>query len=101
MDKDSTWKSYGKIIVIAVCYLIMFFILSINSSIPVVIGIVCAIFGWSALSKIRPAMFVWMPIGGWLIYLGVKLVLSIMIGIFVAPYKIGCSIADNFLNVNE
>lgn len=101
MDKGSIWKSYGKIIVVAVCYLIMFFILSINSSIPVILGIVCAIFGWSTLNKIQPAMFLWMPIGGWLIYVLIKLILSIMIGIFVAPYKIGCSIADAFLNVSE
>lgn len=50
---------------------------------------VFAFFGWRALNRIQPAMFIWMPLAGWLIYFFVKFILSALIGVFVAPYVIG------------
>ncbi|MGG7619550.1 hypothetical protein [Bacillus coreaensis] len=44
--------------------------------------------GWSALNKITPNIFLFMPLIGWVIYFGIKLVLSLLIGMFVTPFKI-------------
>ena len=53
----------------------------------------CAVFGWQALNRIQPAMFIWMSWTGWIIYFCVKFILSAIIGLFVAPFKIGKLIA--------
>ncbi|MBE5942429.1 MAG: hypothetical protein E7264_07830 [Lachnospiraceae bacterium] len=37
-------------------------------------------YGWSALNKITPNIFLFMPIIGWLIYFVIKLFLSLLIG---------------------
>lgn len=44
--------------------------------------------GWSALNKITPNIFLFMPLIGWVIYFVIKFVLSLMIGMFVTPFKI-------------
>lgn len=44
--------------------------------------------GWSFLNKITPSIFLFMPLGGWLIYFVIKLVLSLLIGLIVMPFKI-------------
>lgn len=44
--------------------------------------------GWSALNKITPNIFLFMPVIGWIIYFGIKLAVSLMIGMFVTPFKI-------------
>lgn len=53
--------------------------------------------GWKALNGITPSVFLILPIGGWLIYLLVKLFLSYFIGVFVAPFYISKQIF-NLLN---
>lgn len=58
-----------------------------------VVIIACAFFGWKALNSIQPAMFLWMSWVGWLIYFSIKFFLSAVIGLFVAPFKIGKWIA--------
>ena len=49
----------------------------------------CAFFGWRALNKIQPSMFLWMSFAGWIVYFFVKFILSALIGFFVAPFEIG------------
>jgi hypothetical protein len=44
--------------------------------------------GWSALNRITPNVFLFMPLVGWGIYFIIKLMLSMMIGMFVTPFKI-------------
>lgn len=44
--------------------------------------------GWSTLNKITPNIFLFMPVIGWVIYFVVKFIISIMIGMFVTPFKI-------------
>lgn len=44
--------------------------------------------GWRFLNKITPAMFIWMPLVGWLIYFSVKLVLSYFIGLIALPIEL-------------
>ena len=43
-------------------------------------------FGWRALNRITPDVFLIMPLGGWFIYILIKGLLSIFVGVFVAPY---------------
>lgn len=50
--------------------------------------------GWKALNMITPNVFLIMPIVGWLIYFGVKLVASLFVGLFIGPYKVGCFLGD-------
>ncbi len=78
----------------AVIWGIVILFLAINDTIAVVIALVCAIFGWMTLNRIQPAMFIWMSWFGWLLYFVIKLILSAIIGLFVAPFKIGRWIAD-------
>lgn len=45
----------------------------------------CIPFGWHVLNKITPRIFLFMPIIGWVLYFGVKAMLSAIIGIFACP----------------
>ncbi|MBQ5320701.1 MAG: hypothetical protein J6K88_01365 [Oscillospiraceae bacterium] len=89
----------GKAVIIIVGYiLIMGAILaavqSDHSSIVGITLLVCAVFGWKALNKITPDIFLFMNITGWIIYFGVKGFLSIFIGVFVAPFQIAKMISN-------
>lgn len=55
---------------------------------------ILAIFGWRALRKVTPRIFLILPIVGWIIFFLVKAILSFIIGIFVAPYVIAQGIAN-------
>lgn len=54
------------------------------------IGYFCAgiPWGWSALNKITPNLFLFMSWFGWVIYFVIKLIISMIIGMFVTPFKI-------------
>lgn len=58
--------------------------------------IICIFFGWRALNAIQPEMFLWMSLFGWLIYFLIKAMLSLFIGVFVAPIKIGKWVHTSF-----
>ena len=64
-----------------------------QGELALIVILACAIFGWQALNSIQPAMFIWMSWAGWIIYFCVKFILSAIIGLFVAPFKIGKLIA--------
>ncbi len=51
--------------------------------------IICGYFGWISLTKITPNIFLWMSFAGWALYFLIKGILSGIIGIFVAPFKLG------------
>ena len=53
-----------------------------------------AIFGWIALKKITPRIFLILPLIGWIIYFLIKLLLAMLIGGFVAPFVISKAIAN-------
>jgi hypothetical protein len=44
--------------------------------------------GWVALNKIRPNIFLFLPIIGWVIYFIVKFVLSYFVGLVAFPINI-------------
>ena len=54
-----------------------------------IIIIPCAYYGWQALNRIQPSMFLWMSFLGWIIYFVVKFTLAFFIGVFVAPIVLG------------
>ena len=78
---------------------ILFALLESDNSVVLFITLAaCGYFGWRALAKITPEVFLWMPIASWLIYFLVKGILSIIIGAFVAPFWIGKTISSKVMH---
>lgn len=48
--------------------------------------IACVPYGWKVLNMITPAIFVWMPWIGWVIYIIVKIAAAALVGIFALAY---------------
>lgn len=98
--KDFLCSGAGKAVMIVIIYCIIFGCLSIVASIDGteviggIVAIICAFFGWKALDKIQPKIFLFMPIIGWVIYVAVKGTLSIFIGLFVAPFVIAKKVTE-------
>jgi hypothetical protein len=44
--------------------------------------------GWSALDRITPNIFLFMPLGSWVFYFMVKATLSMFVGLVALPLKI-------------
>lgn len=57
--------------------------------VAVILAVIFTVFGWKALSRITPNVFLTMPIGGWITYCMVKGTISFFLGVFVAPFVIG------------
>lgn len=94
-------SSTGRIVLTIALYLVIFGIeyallaaFNNNSMVFVIIAIVMAYFGWKALNRITPNMFLIMPISSWLWYYLIKGLLSIFVGAFVAPYMIAKMITN-------
>ena len=73
----------------------------ISSTAAMVFMAICAVFGWKTLNMITPAFFLWMPLLGWVIYFIVKFFLSMLIGLFVAPFRISAMIAGSVNDIYE
>ncbi len=100
--KDFICSPLGKGAMIVVFYIIiwglMVMLTSIESAsgIPAVIFAIClGYFGWKSLTRIQPNIFLFMPIIGWVIFFVVKGVLSVIIGMFVAPLVIAKKITES------
>lgn len=84
----------GKIAIVAVMYLVIFllevFFIGVLDSeiIGLIFAILLGFFGWKALGKVKPDIFLIMPIVGWILYFVFKGILSVLIGMFVAPFEI-------------
>lgn len=73
---------------------ILFAMLETDNTVILAIALLgCSYFGWRALARITPDVFLWMPIASWLIYFLVKGLLSVFIGAFIAPFWIGKTIS--------
>lgn len=80
----------GQVVIIAICYAVtLSIVLLLPDTLGAVIALMCVYFCWKALDRIQPVYFLWLPIFGWIIYFLVKVIISYMIGLFVAPFKIG------------
>lgn len=99
-SQGTAYRSKGKVslgksiiigVVTAILYIIVLGVAALISAktFDAFIYIVFAYFGWKTLNRIQSAMFVWMPLIGWVIYFVVKFILSAIIGAFVAPVVIG------------
>ena len=110
MDENKGFKSFlcsqaGKAVMIVFFYAIIFGIMLLmvklldSTTIPaIVFAVVLGYFGWSALSRIQPNIFLFMPIVGWIIYFVVKGLLALIIGTFVAPFVISKKIVNLIQN---
>ena len=47
---------------------LVFLAMKIHEAVALVLAVAFGFFGWQALNRITPEMFVWMPVGSWLIY---------------------------------
>ena len=76
----------GKVVVVAVGL----FILGIAFGLDVskALFVMCVPYGWGALNKVTPNLFIWMPFIGWVIYFILKLTLAAVVGVFVLAYKV-------------
>ena len=72
---------------------LVFLAMKIHEAVALVLAVAFGFFGWQALNRITPEMFVWMPVGSWLIYYLVKGFISIFIGTFIAPVWLGKKIS--------
>ena len=85
--------TFGKVCLILIFYAVIFFamIALINADLEAVVLIIAAILavcGWKTLNMITPNIFLIMPIIGWVIFFLIKGALSLIIGMFVAPFVI-------------
>ena len=90
---------FGKACLIIILYAVIFFTMLglIGANLDVVIYVIAAIFavcGWRVLNMITPDIFLVMSWVGWLVFFVVKGVLSILIGMFVAPFVISKKIVS-------
>lgn len=63
---------------------LMYAIVSYGISIYIFPGIVP---GWKTLTRITPAIFLFMPIIGWMLYFIIKLALSLCLGLVMLPVR--------------
>ncbi len=85
----------GKFAMIAVLYFVImgliYLILTVFEGAPIVaviMAVILSYFGWQALTKITPNVFLILPVGGWIAYYVIKGFLSFFLGVFVAPFVI-------------
>ena len=104
------WKAWlvsplGKAAMIIVLYFaimgLAYVVLVAFEGVPVVaviMAIAFGYFGWQALSRITPNVFLIMPVGGWIAYYIVKGLLSFFLGVFVAPFVIAKKVTTAIQN---
>lgn len=67
----------------------------------IALAVICGFFGWRALNRITPNIFLFMSWVGWLFYFTIKGSLAFLIGLFVAPFQISKWIANAIGNALE
>lgn len=92
----------GRIVITIVSAVLIWGLLGIllKTDNTVILGITlvaCGYFGWRALNRITPEVFLWMPLASWLVYFVVKGVLSVIIGAIVGPFWIGKTISSTIM----
>lgn len=102
-EEENFFKSNaGRYVITAIaCIVIWGIIFAIGvwqSDATPIMAFVCVFFGWKALNRIQPAMFLWGTANGWLLYVCIKFSLSLAIGMFVAPFVIGKMIGEGIHN---
>lgn len=96
--KDFLLSPAGKAAMIIFLYFIIWgFMASMTAIDAPIIAVIFAVFlgyfGWQGLNRITPDIFLFMSIGGWAIYFLIKGMLSVFLGMFIAPFVIAKKIA--------
>ena len=105
MEKMKGFKGFlcstlGRICMIILFYIIIFGIFVLvtnlvnNDYVIYILIVLFGIFGWKALNRITPQMFLYMSIFGWILYFLLKFLLSVLIGVFVTPFVISRFISN-------
>lgn len=78
------------VILFAIGFVVNIFVSGFNVGYCIGLGYSFAAFpyGWRALNKITPDIFLFMPLVGWVIYFIIKTVLSLVVGWFAMPIQI-------------
>lgn len=97
--KSFLGSTAGRILITVVLGILIFggiYLAIVSEFMPVaaVAMVLCGFFGWKALNSITPGVFLWMSFMGWVIYFVVKAFLSVIIGVFVAPFVIARTISN-------
>ncbi len=90
-------SALGKMLTYLIVYLIAFGLVALSieiSFIAPITALFTIIYGWRFINFLTPAMFVWMPLAGWLIYFTVKLFVAAILGLFIVPYQIARSMIN-------
>ncbi len=90
-EKGNIVKNWIITIVIAFMLIPIINMLHLNHILLVLIafcGALAMVYGWKSLNSITPRVFLVLPLIGWLIYFYFKIMLSLIIGFFVAPIKL-------------
>lgn len=90
-------NALGKLLLYLILYLIAVGLVALAIEIPFTAPIVllfAVIFGWRFINFLTPAMFVWMPLAGWLIYFTVKFFVAALLGLLIVPYKLARTIIN-------
>lgn len=92
----------GRIVITVVGMILIYGIImmALDSNSNFVLGVtllICTVFGWSALNKITPRIFIWMSLTGWVVYFLIKGLLAVTIGVFVAPFQIS-KVLSEYIN---
>lgn len=88
----------GKAVVYVIIFALMFGIVVLSLQIPAVgliVALIGAVMGWRLITFIQPAMFVWMPLMGWVIYFIIKFFISAIIGTFIL---VPINLSQRFIN---
>ena len=96
-------SGFGRAILILAMYVVIFALAAALASSVGGVGVlilmaVLAVFGWQALTKITPKMFVWMSCAGWVAYFVIKAILSVIVGFIVTPFVITKKIRNSLQN---
>lgn len=82
---DSVKSEMIKSIVISVILMVVGVLVTMN---PIGFLLAGIPYGWKVLNRITPAMFLWLPLVGWLIYFLIKLIVAYVIGMVALPVKL-------------
>ena len=92
-EKNEIIKSLILSTIVGIAAAVFFFVNSSSHDTRIVIALLSigGGFGWSTLNKITPETFLLvliLPALGWIVYFVIKFLLSMLIGIFVCPYRL-------------
>ena len=90
-EKNNIIKSW--IIAIVIAFMLLPIIGMVNPNrflliLGALYSALAIVYGWKSLNSITPRVFLVLPLRGWLIYFYFKIMLSLIIGFFVAPIKL-------------